>query len=102
MDIASIPTMGNAGTSSAVPPSQPQAHPASAPPPAHAGGDRVELSPGGPTNISYSYDEELNQPIVKVYDSVSGELLRQIPPEATRRFAQGMLESISSQLELVG
>jgi flagellar protein FlaG len=35
-----------------------------------------------PYSLSFRYDEELNRVVVKVIDPATGELLREIPPEA--------------------
>ena len=45
-----------------------------------------------PTKAMISRDEELNRFIVKIADKQSGEIVREIPPEALLNFARHLQE----------
>ena len=48
--------------------------------------------------LSFSVSEDTGRTVIKVYDSETDELIRQIPPEDTIKLAAAIEEQVSSLL----
>jgi flagellar protein FlaG len=49
-----------------------------------------ELMDQGRSKLSFSIDRQLNRPIVRVTDSETGEVIRELPPEAMLKVARSL------------
>jgi flagellar protein FlaG len=51
-----------------------------------------DLFPVNATNVAFEFDENENQPVVKVIDKASKEIIREIPSEEFREMAKALDE----------